>query len=575
MPNKITNIRLNSLIIEEKDYSFSGEHVYPEIVYQYLLQKYFKKKPHWVVHAILQTSDKIRNEFFEKRYLDESYYRAIVQLSNLSLSQVELILEDIASGKANEYMGNGDDLGDFFVEYATGDLFQKYFWKIFKNDLIEQSGYFFKLMGPKREIFFDNLFKTLDKDELVEFFSKAYEFHEKNKGYSGNISFRVFLLREKVDETFAERLKERGVSIFLLDGVAHYNQCIFEKRYDEIQKILVNDKKFLAEYYWYENPLILPETLKKVWDNLLKHFSTPEKTIEGYQRVLKNIVAHPNCPPEVHHDMYERFFTEKKIGRKTYDFYDFLNFFVHHAPRDLVLRAFEDYSNWVINAIGFRLLKHPEFYTQISDVVKQKLWNGLSKKFNVGYRNLSKDMLEFWSIAEEHIVSGISIPEMNDESLFGFYIKKLGSSELKNLLFDEIKKRVDECCDDPKKFIALFPMVSLLLRENWDIPQKHLDYFKNVLANVLSNEKFSSMNEDMILQIRKGVLNRFSTTETIYLLSRIKEKQEKPMQDIVMHILEYGNVPSNLIRIFDEEPKWMNVLKNESIIKENSYSQSL
>jgi hypothetical protein len=153
------------------------------------------------------------------------------------------------------------------------------------------------------------------------------------------------------------------------------------------------------------------------------------------------------------------------------------------------------------------------------------------------------------------------IKKMNDESLFGLYVKKDLSNEVREPLFNEIMLRLNDSSHSSFN-PNLFVLVSLTLNSDIDIPKKHSDALKNYFIESFScNEKNIEYGyENMVLPIMQNGLfknNRFSLSELISLLSHMNSKRLK------MNILELSPLPQNIRRLFDEPASWQNQHEHE------------
>ncbi len=582
---KASNIRINQIYtlakndINEVLKLLDEKLEYPDSLYDHLFHGFMnqydpQESPKLgVIAFIANHSEFIRNKLFDSRKWNSLFYYILLSSQNLSENQVKELFEDLCSSEFIKHILSKDKTNEKHIfelieKYGISNFFENYMNEFFFNR------YFSRLESMGNVIILNAI-----KNKAIEFLDleALAEFIIRNKKYD-LFDFWDLDSRKDIDENFLYKLKNNGINIVSLKLGTIIEKNKISKMTDSkelgwIGHNIIERTSSLS--VWGANPHVSEEALLSVFNKIKEKYESPfnnydpKEFFDHKEMFIVNLLKNPNCPEEIFHDVYQAMLSPGRKRNINESLREIAHTFVKYAPIDLAIGIGRKYyQKNKDSGMLYKLAERLEEETNLPEEKAEKAWAFIVKaqsnlKNDQKYYELREINFDIWAMVPNTILPKLmnGIKKMNDESLFGLYVKKDLSNEVREPLFNEIMLRLNDSSHSSFN-PNLFVLVSLTLNSDIDIPKKHSDALKNYFIESFScNEKNIEYGyENMVLPIMQNGLfknNRFSLSELISLLSHMNSKRLK------MNILELSPLPQNIRILFDESASWQSQWEHE------------
>ncbi len=541
---------------------------------------------------VAERSEVHRNRIFEQRQWNPVFYGVLLSSTRLTKEQAKYILDDLVSHAFKQnILGNKDKenlhlildikeqtIPEFISRYVDEGLLKEYleaFEKTKNRDLINA-------IKPK-------VIEWLDLDELAKFVIRNIRYNI--------FDIKDFVCRTDIDEHFYQELKHHEAHQLVPDIklLVIRNDLFNMTNPEELHRVGMElaEKNSPMLLEWSKNPHITGETLYSIFKKLKDGF-VHSYFFKEYRELINLILSHPNCPRNFNEEIKDFLLSESdKITQNAMKTF-FIRTFIQHAPMDLALEvAWEFHRKRKVSIIKHGLVEKIHSFStgNYTEEEQKKFWQFMAKTdfaSHVDFYLSKKGKIDNFNIWEdipqkfvEHLM--VSVNKIDNDALFGLYARKDISDGQKEILFKEIKSRIDKIYKKSNKkeddILQMNFLIARVLNQNDNLPVHHLKTFKEFLIdkNLFDkNEKYGvdiSLNEthgvlgweqrirqNHFIKILRNVLpqkNHFSLSELIGLLSRIESPELK------MNILEFSSLPQNIRMLFDEPASWQNQHEHE------------
>ncbi len=160
-------------------------------------------------------------------------------------------------------------------------------------------------------------------------------------------------------------------------------------------------------------------------------------------------------------------------------------------------------------------------------------------KSEILFINENEFRSSFWNSIPLKFLTLVSPEDVGTEPLLGIYARKELPDGLRNALFDEIKKRMEN--ESGERFDTLTSLISNVLLDNDTLPKLQSDIIKEFVLNHMGKEIETFIP-----------CSYFSNTDLIKKMVSLGEENE----DLKIQILESGVFPEFLRESFDAPPEW-------------------